>query len=110
MRHHAELTQRILGRIDAFAELAEVCAAHHERLDGKGYPYGLTADQISLETRIITTADIYDAITADRPYRAALSPQRTLEIMEEERGRALDPRCLRALRDCVARVPGFTRS
>jgi HD-GYP domain-containing protein (c-di-GMP phosphodiesterase class II) len=104
MRRHATLTGEILSRIDAFAELAQVSSAHHERLDGKGYPLGLVASQISLETRIITTADIFDAITADRPYRAALPIARTLEIMSEDLGKAIDPRCLEGLKAAVREV------
>src|SRR5207342_2570175 len=72
MQKHAAYTETILSRISAFGDLAAVAGAHHERLDGKGYPRGLTGDQICLETRIITTADIFDALTADRPYRAAM--------------------------------------
>ena len=49
-----------------------MAGAHHERLDGKGYPRGLAGEAICLETRIITIADIFDALTADRPYRAAM--------------------------------------
>jgi len=101
MRRHASLTGEILSRIDAFRELAEVSSAHHERLDGKGYPLGLVASEISLETRIITTADIFDAITADRPYRAAIPVARALEIMSGELGRSIDPRCLEALKAAV---------
>jgi len=78
-----------------------VASAHHERLDGKGYPLGLVASQISLETRIITTADIFDAITADRPYRAAIPVDRALQIMSEDLGKAIDPRCLEALKGAV---------
>jgi len=102
MRGHAALTQAILSRIDVFAELAAVAAAHHERLDGKGYPRGLKADEISLETRIITTADIFDALTADRPYRPAVPVARTLEIMAGQLETALDRRCLDALTQAVA--------
>jgi HD-GYP domain-containing protein (c-di-GMP phosphodiesterase class II) len=101
MRHHAALSEAILSRIDAFAELARVAGAHHERLDGRGYPRGLVASQISLETRIITTADIFDALTADRPYRKAVPVPRTLEIMAEQLDTAIDPRCLSALRDAL---------
>jgi HD-GYP domain-containing protein (c-di-GMP phosphodiesterase class II) len=101
MRRHPSLTGEILSRIDVFAELAQVSSAHHERLDGKGYPLGLAASQISLETRIITTADIFDAITADRPYRAAVPIERTFQIMSEELGKAIDPRCLEALKAAV---------
>jgi HD-GYP domain-containing protein (c-di-GMP phosphodiesterase class II) len=101
MRHHAALTGAILARIGAFAELAEISAAHHERLDGKGYPRGLRAEQIALETRIITTADIFDALTAERPYREALPIERTLEIMRREAGTAIDARCLAALEEVI---------
>jgi len=102
MRGHAAHTQEILGRISAFEDMAPISAAHHERLDGKGYPHGLGASAISLETRIITTCDFYDALTADRPYRAAMSPERALAIMAEEVGKAIDARCFAALAQVVA--------
>ncbi len=105
VQRHAAYTEAILSRIGAFGELARVSGAHHERLDGKGYPRGLSADDISLETRIITTADIFDAITAERPYRAAVPIPRTLEIMAENVGTAIDARCFDALRRTLERVP-----
>ncbi len=101
VKKHAEYTEQILGRIPHFEELAVVSAAHHERLDGKGYPRGVWAEAIELETRIITTADIFDALTAKRPYRAALSIQKTLSIMRESVGTALDPRCFASLERIV---------
>lgn len=104
VQRHAEFTETILTRIDAFAELGRIAGAHHERLDGGGYPRGLTAERIELETRIITTADIFDAITAERPYRAAIPPLQALAMMEKTVGSALDPRCFAALKDAVARV------
>ena len=102
VRKHAAFTEEILSRIPQFRELAVVSAAHHERLDGKGYPRGLQASEIALETRIITTADIFDAITAARPYREAVPVPRTLEIMAETVGTALDPACFAALQRVVA--------
>ena len=105
VQQHAHYTQTILSRIDAFAELAVVAAAHHERLDGKGYPRGLTADDISLETRIITTADIFDAITADRPYRGPIPIPKALEIMAETVGTAIDAQCFAALKVALERLP-----
>jgi putative nucleotidyltransferase with HDIG domain len=105
MRNHAALTAAILSRIAAFGELAQVSAAHHERLDGTGYPLQLDAAKISLETRIITTADIFDAITADRPYRKAVAVAETIEIMRKEVGRAIDARCFQALEDVLANTP-----
>lgn len=103
---HAAYTEAILSRIGAFSELARVSAAHHERLDGKGYPRGVMADEICLETRIITTADIFDAITAERPYRGAVPIPKTLEIMAENVGTAIDPQCFEALKQALARLPG----
>jgi HD-GYP domain-containing protein (c-di-GMP phosphodiesterase class II) len=105
VKAHAMYTETILSRIDAFAELARVSAAHHERLDGKGYPRGVMADEICLETRIITTADIFDAITAERPYRGAVPIPQTLEIMAENVGTAIDAQCFDALKQALARLP-----
>ena len=102
---HAMYTEVILSRIDAFAELAIVSAAHHERLDGKGYPRGVSAAEIRLETRIITTADIFDAITAARPYRGAIPIPRTLEMMAENVGTAIDPDCFAALQRIIRHLP-----
>ena len=101
VKRHAQYTESILSRIDTFGELAQVAGAHHERLDGRGYPRGLQAAEISLETRIITTADIFDAITAERPYRGAVPVAKTLAIMREEVDKAIDSRCLAALERIV---------
>jgi HD-GYP domain-containing protein (c-di-GMP phosphodiesterase class II) len=102
---HAEFTETILGRIGAFRELAAIAAAHHERLDGSGYPRGLSAEEIGIETRIITTADIFDAITAERPYRGAIPVPQALEMMRKTVGSALDPACFDALTRALDRVP-----
>jgi HD-GYP domain-containing protein (c-di-GMP phosphodiesterase class II) len=105
VKAHAAYTKAILSRIEAFSELARVSTAHHERLDGKGYPRGVMADEICLETRIITTADIFDAITAERPYRGAVPVQKTLEITAENAGTAIDAQCFDALKQALARLP-----
>ncbi len=104
MRLHAVYTEQILGGIAPFAELARIAGAHHEKLDGTGYPRGLSGADIALETRVITTADIFDAISADRPYRAAVPVEETLAIMEKTVGTALDKRCMNALRRTALRV------
>jgi HD-GYP domain-containing protein (c-di-GMP phosphodiesterase class II) len=101
VRKHAVYTEEILRRIPQFVELAVMAAAHHERLDGKGYPRGLSAEAISLQTRIITTADIFDAITAARPYREAIPTPEALEMMAQTVGTALDADCFAALRRVV---------
>ena len=97
MRQHSAHSETILSRIPAFAELASIGGAHHERLDGKGYPRGIDAAAISLPTRIVSAADVCDALTADRPYRPAMPPDRMLSIMREDVGTAFDPACFEAL-------------
>lgn len=104
VKMHASYTETILSRIEVFSELAKVAAAHHEKLDGTGYPKGLNADQICLETRIITTADIFDAITAERPYRGAIPIPRTLEMMAENLHTSIDERCFEALKIAIAKL------
>jgi HD-GYP domain-containing protein (c-di-GMP phosphodiesterase class II) len=104
MQMHAAHTQTILSRIAAFGDLAPIAGAHHERLDGKGYPQGLAGDEIAIETRIITTADIFDALTADRPYRAAMPVTEALAIMTDMVGTAIDADCFEALRRALGRA------
>jgi HD-GYP domain-containing protein (c-di-GMP phosphodiesterase class II) len=104
MRNHALYSETILSRIGAFGELARIGGAHHERLDGKGYPRGLKGDEIGRETRIVSVADVFDALTADRPYRPAMPVSKALAIMTGEAGTALDPDCLNALKLALARM------
>ena len=101
---HPAYTETILSRIAAFADVAAVASAHHERLDGKGYPKGLTGDEIAMETRVLTAADIFDAMTAERPYRPAMSSDKALAIMSEELGTTVDETCFAALSRAIARV------
>ena len=71
------------------------------RIDGRGYPLGLDRHLIAREARIITVCDFYDALTADRPYRAAMAPDQALAIMTAEVGKAIDPHCFAELRAVV---------
>lgn len=98
MRLHAVYSHSILSEISVFRDMADIAAAHHERLDGKGYPNKLAGDEIKLETRIMTVADVFDALTAERPYRAAMPTQKALAIMENDLGTAFDSRCFSALK------------
>jgi len=97
IKQHPEYSQSILARIAAFSDLAVVAGAHHERLDGKGYPRGLAGDEIDLDTRIVSTADVFDALTAERPYRAAMPTRKALAILNQGAGAAHDPVCIAAL-------------
>jgi putative nucleotidyltransferase with HDIG domain len=104
VQSHPGLGEQILSRIAAFGELAQLAGSHHERLDGRGYPRGLQGDEISLFSRILTVADIFDALTADRPYRAAMPASKALEIMQQDIDVAIDGSCFAALQTAMERV------
>jgi HD-GYP domain-containing protein (c-di-GMP phosphodiesterase class II) len=70
---HPYLTERMLARVPALADVARIAAMHHERLDGSGYPHGLTRDAIPVPARILAAADVYQALRQDRPHRPAMS-------------------------------------
>jgi putative nucleotidyltransferase with HDIG domain len=75
MEEHSVIGERILAKVDDYAEIAKIVRHHHERIDGQGYPDGLTGDDIPLLSRIIAVADAYNAMTSDRPYRDAMPSQ-----------------------------------
>jgi HD-GYP domain-containing protein (c-di-GMP phosphodiesterase class II) len=75
MEEHVVIGERILAKVDDYAEIAKIVRHHHERIDGHGYPDGLVGDEIPLLSRIIAVADAYNAMTSDRPYRDAMPSQ-----------------------------------
>jgi putative nucleotidyltransferase with HDIG domain len=77
--------------------------SHHERYDGKGYPSGLQDGEIPFEARIISVADIYDALTTERPYRKAYTPERALEMLISMKGNVLDPQIVDCFSSVIAR-------
>jgi putative nucleotidyltransferase with HDIG domain len=79
MEKHSEIGERILAKVDDYAEIAAVVRHHHERVDGNGYPDGLVGDEIPLLSRIIAVADAYNAMTSHRPYREAM-PSRVARL------------------------------
>ena len=113
IQQHPRYTYEILSRVPTFGEIAELAAAHHEKLDGSGYYRGLKADQLSAMQRILTVADMYEALSAARPYRGPMSPEDVLNILRKDAPRAIDADCLAALesilREKVAEpTPGST--
>lgn len=87
---HPVYSQDILSKVGIFDSLAPVASGHHERIDGKGYPWGLKGDQIDIATRIISVADVFDAVSAERPYRAAMPLTDALAVLDKMSGSALD--------------------
>lgn len=96
VQKHPRWTLQILERVPAFRAFAAASAQHHERLDGRGYPWGLPAERLDVTSRVLAIADVYEALTADRPYRGGMPVDRVLTIMREDRGTAFDPRLLDA--------------
>src|SRR5437763_13612509 len=79
MEQHPAIGERILRNVDDYGEIARIVRHHHERLDGLGYPDGLSGDEIPLLSRVIAVADAYNAMTSDRPYRDAM-PSRVARL------------------------------
>jgi HD-GYP domain-containing protein (c-di-GMP phosphodiesterase class II) len=107
IREHPRYTHQILARVACFSGIVETAANHHERLDGTGYHRGLAALDLSRPARILAVADVYEALTADRPYRGAMPRERALEIVREQRGSGLCPAAVDAL-EVAAGAPGWT--
>ncbi|MEI4263809.1 HD-GYP domain-containing protein [Roseovarius sp. D0-M9] len=103
IKRHPVMSQTILNHVRPFRPMAWIAAAHHERLDGKGYPYGLSAEALTQEMRILTVADIFDALSAARPYKPALPLEEVHKIMEKMVGTAIDGEILQALWDVAER-------
>lgn len=101
IKQHPKLTYEILSRVGPFRPIAEMAANHHEKLDGSGYHRGLIAEDLDLPSRILAVADIYDALTADRPYHKAMPKEKVLNILQEDSGHKLDPESVTLLKDLV---------
>jgi HD-GYP domain-containing protein (c-di-GMP phosphodiesterase class II) len=98
VRAHPLHTERLLNRVAPLRPVAAIAAAHHERLDGSGYPHGLRGDDLGLPARLLAVADVYEAITAARPYRAPLPPvAASAHLRDEARSGRLDEDCVEAL-------------
>jgi len=90
MRNHPLIGAQIVAPFDFFAAGGIVIRHHHERVDGSGYPDGLTGDAIPLGARVVAVADVYDALTSDRPYRQAMTRSDAIAYLRAQAGRTLD--------------------
>jgi putative nucleotidyltransferase with HDIG domain len=97
IKRHPELGVEILHRLPTLQQESEIVAAHHERIDGSGYPRGLHGPEIPIEARIVAVADTYDVLISDRPYRKARTRQESITILREESGTRLDGSVVEAL-------------
>ena len=102
VREHPAISERILERVPSFRHLAPLAGGHHERLDGDGYPRGLAAPELTLPMRMLAVADVYEALTSDRPYRSAKSSDEALDLMRADVPGRLDPESFAALEGLLA--------
>ena len=101
VKGHPEMSREILSRVAAFREMGILAGEHHEKINGSGYPNGLRGEQLSLESRILAVADIYGALSEERPYRKALENSQIIAIMDREVPGKLDSVCYEALREVM---------
>jgi len=97
MKTHTTKGANILRPVTQLAEMLPGIELHHEALDGRGYPYGLKGEQIPLLARVIAVADTFDALTTNRPYQQAHTPDQALQIIKNLAGKRLDPAAVAAL-------------
>jgi putative nucleotidyltransferase with HDIG domain len=97
IRKHPDFSQQILEEIGAFQTLADVASGHHERLDGRGYHRRLGGVAVPWVSRVLAVADIYEALSAKRPYRDAMPWEKIHSIMSKDAGQGVDPECFAAL-------------
>jgi HD-GYP domain-containing protein (c-di-GMP phosphodiesterase class II) len=110
IKRHPEAGRRLLEELGGFSPtVLDLVSDHHERLDGRGYPRGMTEEELPLHTRILTVCDVYDALVSDRVYRAAWTPERAFELLRDDARSAFDERCVEALAKVVGlpEAPSF---
>jgi HD-GYP domain-containing protein (c-di-GMP phosphodiesterase class II) len=109
LKTHPEYSHAILSRAACFDDLAEVAASHHEKLNGSGYHRGLADRELSLASRLVTVADMFEAMTACRPYRDGMPMEKVLGILDEESGRTVCRQSVEALHRWLDREHFETR-
>lgn len=103
VKTHPGAGYQIMKEVRLLQNVLPAIIEHHELLDGSGYPLGLSSDQISLMGRIVTVADVYDAITSDRPYRKAMDAKSAIEYMQKYSGLQYDEECVHFLSERIMR-------
>ncbi|MFL5963158.1 MAG: HD-GYP domain-containing protein [Gaiellaceae bacterium] len=104
VQRHPEWGNKLLSELGGFSQaVRQLVHDHHERLDGAGYPRGLKAGEIDLDTRILTVCDVYDALISKRVYRPAWTHEDAMDLLRRESGTAFDTRCVAALEEVVGR-------
>ena len=110
MKRHPVVGADILEPVNFPWPVGKVVRHHHERWDGKGYPDGLAGEAIPLGARILSVADVYDALTSDRPYRAAWPHEKTEDFLIEQSGTQFDPQVITAFVQIVSEIGDITQT
>lgn len=96
MRKHPDFARQMLAPIEFLHPAMAIPTSHHEKWDGNGYPQGLKGKQIPLEARIFAIVDVWDALSSDRPYRAAWPEEKVRTYLREQAGKHFDPNVVKA--------------
>ena len=105
MKNHAGYTYLILSEVNDFEDIRDWAAFHHEKLNGKGYPFGKTADELNEPERMMACVDIYQALTEDRPYKKGLSHEKTCDILDDMSQKGfIDSDISKTIRECFGRI------
>lgn len=106
MASHAEIGARIIGedgsRLLSMAH--DIALYHHEKWDGSGYPHGLSGEAIPIEARIVALADVFDALTSERPYKKAWTVEAATDLIREQRGKHFDPALVEVFFECLPEI------
>jgi HD-GYP domain-containing protein (c-di-GMP phosphodiesterase class II) len=102
MRQHPQYAYNMLAPITYLAPAIHIPWCHHEKWDGSGYPRGIKGDAIPMAARIFAIADVFDALTSNRPYRLAWTREKAMEYIQEQSGKQFDPRVVVAFMDLMA--------
>lgn len=103
IKHHPELGSELVRQLGFSDQVARLVLDHHERLDGRGYPRGVGAPDLDIETRILAVCDVFDALLSKRVYRPAWTLDKALDLLNREAGSAFDAACVEALERVIAR-------
>jgi len=109
MKSHVDIGVRIIGEHDSglLAVARRIVSGHHEKWDGSGYPHGLRETAIPIEARIVAVADVFDALTSERPYKKAWSVEDACALLIEQKGRHFEPLLVELFLDCLPQVLGI---
>jgi putative nucleotidyltransferase with HDIG domain len=105
IKEHPRHTWEILKRVKAFEDFAMMASLHHEKLDGSGYPWGRTEEELDMPARVLVVADIYQAVTESRAYRVGLSAADAMEILRSQAAFRIDSDAIEALASAVEETP-----